>query len=238
MAQLGSRGSRSGLLPPRMRHALDCALTLRFNGQQKSGTTVDGTLAFVLRAASSHRLPGERDKPETWGRAPLRPVPATDLPPQQQLTSVTALAGQRTLASPRRLCRPPTGPRSWNRPRAATTGRTTTGRTSACWLVVRSSDHVGADAALAGCSLRTRSFTSTRPWSASVATPTPPLRQGTRRSGEAEARACLYRGMAALLEEQSRSGRIARRELYRRCTVREIVIDVSARVAYAVVKQS
>ena len=48
-----------------------------------------------------------------------------------------------------------------------------------------------------------------------------------------------YRGMAALLEEQSRSERIARRELYRRCLrIGEMVIDVSERVVYAVVKQS
>ena len=48
-----------------------------------------------------------------------------------------------------------------------------------------------------------------------------------------------YRGMAALLEEQSRSERIARRELYRRCLrIGELVIDVSERVVYAVVKQS
>ena len=48
-----------------------------------------------------------------------------------------------------------------------------------------------------------------------------------------------YRGMAALLGEQSRSERIARRELYRRCLrIGEIVIDVAERVVYAVVKQS
>ena len=48
-----------------------------------------------------------------------------------------------------------------------------------------------------------------------------------------------YRAMAALLDEQSRSERIARRELYRRCVrIGEIVIDVSERVVYAVVKQS
>jgi uncharacterized protein Yka (UPF0111/DUF47 family) len=48
-----------------------------------------------------------------------------------------------------------------------------------------------------------------------------------------------YRGMADLLEEQSRSERIARRELYRRCLrIGELVIDVSERVVYAVVKQS
>jgi hypothetical protein len=48
-----------------------------------------------------------------------------------------------------------------------------------------------------------------------------------------------YRGMAELLEEQTRSERIARRELYRRCVrIGEMVIDVAERVVYAVVKQS
>jgi len=48
-----------------------------------------------------------------------------------------------------------------------------------------------------------------------------------------------YRGMAALLEVEDRSERIARRELYRRCLrIGEMVIDVSERVVYAVVKQS
>jgi len=48
-----------------------------------------------------------------------------------------------------------------------------------------------------------------------------------------------YRGMADLLEERSRSERIARRELYRRCLrIGELVIDVAERVVYAVVKQS
>jgi uncharacterized protein Yka (UPF0111/DUF47 family) len=47
-----------------------------------------------------------------------------------------------------------------------------------------------------------------------------------------------YRGMAALLEEQSRSERISRRELYRRCVrIGETVIDVSERIVYAVVKE-
>ena len=48
-----------------------------------------------------------------------------------------------------------------------------------------------------------------------------------------------YQGMAALLEVEDRNERIARRELYRR-TVRigEVVIDVSERIVYAVVKQS
>jgi len=48
-----------------------------------------------------------------------------------------------------------------------------------------------------------------------------------------------YRGMAALLDVDDRSERIARRELYRRCSrIGEMVIDVAERVVYAVVKQS
>jgi hypothetical protein len=48
-----------------------------------------------------------------------------------------------------------------------------------------------------------------------------------------------YRGMAELLEVDDRSERIARRELYRRCSrIGEMVIDVAERVVYAVVKQS
>jgi uncharacterized protein len=48
-----------------------------------------------------------------------------------------------------------------------------------------------------------------------------------------------YRGMAALLEVEDRSERIARRELYRRCArIGETVVDVAERVIYAVVKQS
>jgi uncharacterized protein Yka (UPF0111/DUF47 family) len=48
-----------------------------------------------------------------------------------------------------------------------------------------------------------------------------------------------YRGMAALLTAEGRGERIARRELYRRCTrIGETVIDVAERVVYAVVKQS
>ena len=47
------------------------------------------------------------------------------------------------------------------------------------------------------------------------------------------------RGMASLLEIDERAERIARRELYRRCSrIGEIVIDVAERVVYAVVKQS
>ena len=47
-----------------------------------------------------------------------------------------------------------------------------------------------------------------------------------------------YRGMAALLEVEDRSERIARRELYRRCVrIGEMLIDVAERVVYAVVKQ-
>jgi hypothetical protein len=48
-----------------------------------------------------------------------------------------------------------------------------------------------------------------------------------------------YRGMATLLEVEDRHERIARRELYRRCSrIGEMVIDVAERVIYAVVKQS
>ena len=48
-----------------------------------------------------------------------------------------------------------------------------------------------------------------------------------------------YNGMGALLGVQNRSERIARRELYRRCTrIGELVIDVAERVVYAVVKQN
>jgi uncharacterized protein len=47
-----------------------------------------------------------------------------------------------------------------------------------------------------------------------------------------------YRGMAALLEVEDRTERIARRELYRRCArIGDNVIDVAERVVYAVVKQ-
>ena len=48
-----------------------------------------------------------------------------------------------------------------------------------------------------------------------------------------------YKGMAALLEVEDRSERIARRELYRRCSrIGETVVEVAERVVYAVVKQS
>ena len=48
-----------------------------------------------------------------------------------------------------------------------------------------------------------------------------------------------YEGMVALLEVDDRSERIARRELYRRCSrIGETVVDVAERVVYAVVKQS
>jgi len=47
-----------------------------------------------------------------------------------------------------------------------------------------------------------------------------------------------YRGMAALLEVEDRTERIARRELYRRCArIGDNVTDVAERVVYAVVKQ-
>ena len=48
-----------------------------------------------------------------------------------------------------------------------------------------------------------------------------------------------YTGMAALLDLENRTERISRRELYRRCLrIGDMVIDVSERVVYAVVKQS
>lgn len=48
-----------------------------------------------------------------------------------------------------------------------------------------------------------------------------------------------FHGMGALLAVDSRSERIARRELYRRCArIGETAIDVAERVVYAVVKQS
>lgn len=51
--------------------------------------------------------------------------------------------------------------------------------------------------------------------------------------------AAYYRGMAALLEVKDMRERIARRELYRRCSrIGDVVIDVAERVTYAVVKQS
>lgn len=50
--------------------------------------------------------------------------------------------------------------------------------------------------------------------------------------------AAYYRGMAALLEVEDMRERIARRELYRRCSrIGEVVIDVAERVMYAVMKQ-
>jgi uncharacterized protein len=48
-----------------------------------------------------------------------------------------------------------------------------------------------------------------------------------------------YKGMGGLLEVEDRSERIARRELYRRCSrIGETVVEVAERVVYAVVKQS
>ena len=45
--------------------------------------------------------------------------------------------------------------------------------------------------------------------------------------------------VAASLEVEDRSERIARRELHRRCSrIGEVVLDVAERVVYAVVKQS
>ena len=48
-----------------------------------------------------------------------------------------------------------------------------------------------------------------------------------------------YRGMAESLEIEEMRERIARRELYRRCSrIGDMVIDVAERVAYSVVKES
>ena len=45
--------------------------------------------------------------------------------------------------------------------------------------------------------------------------------------------------MADLLEVEDRNERIARRELYRRCSgIGDIVVEVAERVVYAVVKQT
>jgi uncharacterized protein len=56
---------------------------------------------------------------------------------------------------------------------------------------------------------------------------------------ERELERTYYRGMAALLEVEDRNERIASRELYRRCLrIGDMVIDVSERVVYAVVKQA
>jgi uncharacterized protein len=55
---------------------------------------------------------------------------------------------------------------------------------------------------------------------------------------ERELEHAYYTGMAALLAVGDRSERIARRELYRRCSrIGETVVDVAERVVYAVVKQ-
>jgi hypothetical protein len=51
--------------------------------------------------------------------------------------------------------------------------------------------------------------------------------------------AAYYRGMANLLEVTDMRERIARRELYRRCSrIGEVVIDVAERVVYSTVKES
>jgi uncharacterized protein len=57
-------------------------------------------------------------------------------------------------------------------------------------------------------------------------------------STERQLERTYYRGMANLLEVEDRQERIARRELYRRCSrIGEVVIDVSERIVYAVVKE-
>jgi uncharacterized protein Yka (UPF0111/DUF47 family) len=56
---------------------------------------------------------------------------------------------------------------------------------------------------------------------------------------ERQLESAYYEGMGGLLEVEDRSERIARRELYRRCSrIGETVVEVAERVVYAVVKQS
>lgn len=56
---------------------------------------------------------------------------------------------------------------------------------------------------------------------------------------ERELEHTYYRGMAELLEVDSRHERISSRELYRRCArIGDEVVDVAERVVYAVVKES
>jgi hypothetical protein len=56
---------------------------------------------------------------------------------------------------------------------------------------------------------------------------------------ERQLESAYYEGMGGLLDVEDRSERIARRELYRRCSrIGETVVEVAERVVYAVVKQS
>jgi uncharacterized protein Yka (UPF0111/DUF47 family) len=58
-------------------------------------------------------------------------------------------------------------------------------------------------------------------------------------TAERQLERAYYEGMVALLGVADRSERIARRELYRRCSrIGETVVEVAERVVYAVVKQS
>lgn len=58
-------------------------------------------------------------------------------------------------------------------------------------------------------------------------------------TAERQLERAYYQGMVALLGVADRSERIARRELYRRCSrIGETVVEVAERVVYAVVKQS
>jgi uncharacterized protein len=58
-------------------------------------------------------------------------------------------------------------------------------------------------------------------------------------TAERQLERAYYKGMVALLDVADRTERIARRELYRRCSrIGETVVDVAERVVYAVVKQS
>ena len=58
-------------------------------------------------------------------------------------------------------------------------------------------------------------------------------------TAERQLERAYYEGMVALLGVADRSERIARRELYRRCSrIGETVVEVAERVVYAVVKQT
>lgn len=72
-------------------------------------------------------------------------------------------------------------------------------------------------------------------------------KDGDAATGEAEQAIAIvkrledayYRGMAGLLEVEDRGDRIARRELYRRCSrIGDVIVEIAERVMYAVVKQS
>ena len=95
-------------------------------------------------------------------------------------------------------------------------------------------------AEMAGAARRGPAAASTRRSPASAPTRTRRPRPPTPRSQTARRlEHAYYQGMAALLEVTDRNERIARRELYRRCSrLGEMVVDVAERVVYAVMKQS